>query len=303
MIFKFFEDVVEIFNKINKFHESLSFKDCHSNDYFTNNNFCEIYQSECTFNEFQNSWAFQSNNLESLYLKTNHICVTKEMYSEYSKLELENFFLSENIKYEISYSVLFSGLNVLTSSNQHLYELNKKLQNVFLNLNNDEIEKFIKNNEIQKNLKRTLAFFNMFDDNFLLKKITYKDIRSDVSQWNNSNLKITNLKNKFSLIGEKLLEEKSTKLNSHDFLILLPPVDKIKILLNPNLAYLLNWKLYFDQIIFTKYCKRYTIESFYEYLEKNYPYLQIGFDEIVDVVDKRVLNKNTARMTIFNLFE
>jgi hypothetical protein len=39
MISIFFNEICEIFNKINIFEKSITQKDCHSNDYFTNNNF------------------------------------------------------------------------------------------------------------------------------------------------------------------------------------------------------------------------------------------------------------------------
>jgi hypothetical protein len=93
------------------------------------------------------------------------------------------------------------------------------------------------------------------------------------------------------------------KIISEDFLLVLPPYDKTKILLNPNLHYLLNWNVYVDFTIMTKHLKRFTIENIYEYLKLNYSYLKIEFDEIFAVVDKRSLNKNAARMTIFNLIE
>lgn len=300
MLFNFFNEICEIFNNINIFEKSINQKDCHNDDFFTTNNFCEVYQTNLIFNEFQNSWECSKFNLEHYIQRTKHICLTKKIFSEYLKLKSESFFTNKNIKNEISTSIIFSGLNILTAPNPHLYELNLKFQSVFLTCERDEIEKFLTTDEIQRNLKRINFFYRKINKNLLLFdyqnsfKFGEELVTKPISE-------ITTIKNRFCLAPEKKVEK--TKIKGDDFLLLIPPCQKTKILMNNDLLYLLNWCVFHDEIILTKYLKRFTLETFYEFLEQNYSYLQIQYDEIIDVVDKRNLNKSSARMVIFNLLE
>lgn len=302
MNFKFFNDICEIYKKIYIFDAFLNEQNCHSNDYFGSNNFCEIYQTECIYNEFQKSWETSDNNFKSHFLKTNHICLTRQLFLEYSQLKMQKFFVDENKKKEYFFDVILSGLNFLTATNQNLFDLNKKLQKITLEYDL-EIEKFIKNEILQENLKRMLHFYSMFKEDFLLEKIFFNNLTYSDEKIEKEIPKITNNKFPFKVEDSLRKNNENQKIISEDFLLVLPPYDKTKILLNPNLHYLLNWNVYVDFTIMTKHLKRFTIENIYEYLKLNYSYLKIEFDEIFAVVDKRSLNKNAARMTIFNLIE
>jgi hypothetical protein len=130
-------------------------------------------------------------------------------------------------------------------------------------------------------------------------------IDKNILSYKNDSIKlkseITTIENRFSLNPQKKFEK--TKIKSEDFLLLIPPCEKMRILMTNDLQYLLNWCIYHDSIILTKYLKRFTIDTFSEFLNEEYPYLQIQYDDIIDVVDRRNLNKNSARMIIFNSLE
>ena len=150
MIFKFYYQIKEIFDKIDIFNDFLGEKDCHTNDYFTSNNFCEIYQTDIIFNEFSKSWISSTNDFKFFFSKTNHICLTREIFTEFQKLKINN----KINKLDFDNDIVFSGLNILTAHNMSLFDLNKKIQsNILMDLD-DKILELIENDEVQKNLIR-----------------------------------------------------------------------------------------------------------------------------------------------------
>lgn len=291
MIFKFYYQIKEIFDKIDIFNDFLGEKDCHTNDYFTSNNFCEIYQTDIIFNEFSKSWISSTNDFKFFFSKTNHICLTREIFTEFQKLKINN----KINKLDFDNDIVFSGLNILTAHNMSLFDLNKKIQsNILMDLD-DKILELIENDEVQKNLIRIQNFLSQFKKDFLLKKSSDKNIIQ-------KNYKISNNLFKFSFDASKFYSEtvRENRFILEDFLMLIPPIDKMKILTNSNLNYLLKWRISADFIIISDFKKRYDIQSISNFLKSSYSYLSIDFEEIIGVVDKRNLNKSTARIIIFS---
>lgn len=291
MIFKFYYQIKEIFDKIDIFNDFLGEKDCHTNDYFTSNNFCEIYQTDIIFNEFSKSWISSTNDFKFFFSKTNHICLTREIFTEFQKLKINN----KINKLDFDNDIVFSGLNILTAHNMSLFDLNKKIQsNILMDLD-DKILELIENGEVQKNLIRIQSFLSQFKKDFLLKKSSDKNIIQ-------KNYKISNNLFKFSFDASKFYSEtvRENRFILEDFLMLIPPIDKMKILTNSNLNYLLKWRISADFIIISDFKKRYDVQSIYNFLKSSYSYLSIDFEEIIGVVDKRNLNKSTARIIIFS---
>lgn len=287
MVSKFYSDIQEIFNKLKVFDSIIGSKDCHKNDFFVKNSFCEIYQTDVIYSEFKRSWDVEKNDFKTCFLKTNHICITNEIFREYQKFK--------NFSEEEEYELVFSGLNILTASDVYLYNLNKKIQTVCELDFTNEIVKLINNANIQKNLQRISQFYDIFSESFLI-SLNTNNIFQNRYQISNNSIIFSLNSDKF----EKLRNLDDNKFVVEDFLYLVPPINEMKILMNSNLNYLLNWRIFKDFTTISKYLKRYTNESIYDFLKKYYPEFEIQFEEIIGVVDRRNLNKSTARIVIFN---
>lgn len=314
-------DFVEIFNKLKYFEDFLTPMDCHANDFFTQNErYCDAYQCKMIYNEIGNNWEFSNGNtFGENFLRTKHVCLTKELFNQFKIFNMKKPKGRLLMADPISLSII--ALITLTSAAPHMRLIFNKLQTIF-KLTESEGDSLARIDIIQNQINRMVAYYRNLIPSIAASASVPLPIRhgGDTQDiLNNSGGKEKKIVDEIEGIIP-FLDKKNNNppppdedngdneipRNSDDFLIILPPLDynkKIKISNTKGLEYLLNWSVYQDVYKDIFYDKRFKIDTIYTFLKTYHKNFDIDLEDIVDVVDKRNLSKNAARMTIFISFD